>query len=104
MGLLYGRAGRLTSKNGGFRPGQLLDRHISGTPRLRRAEVAETAEAILQQLQEAETEGRLAARGAIPVLQQANILLARHASKSQGTVSTMRDVDSACRLLAGSNR
>ena len=24
MGLLYGRAGRLTAKNGGFRPGQWL--------------------------------------------------------------------------------
>ena len=26
MALLYGRAGRLTAKNGGFRPGQWCDR------------------------------------------------------------------------------
>jgi hypothetical protein len=25
MGLLYGRAGRLTTENGGFRPGQMPD-------------------------------------------------------------------------------
>ena len=28
MGLLYGRAGRLTAKNAGFRPGQLVSRGV----------------------------------------------------------------------------
>ena len=30
MGLLYGRAGRLTAKNGGFRPGQSWDQRTGG--------------------------------------------------------------------------
>ena len=37
MGLLYGRAGRLTAKNGGFRPGQWLeekDKLIGGRDKL----------------------------------------------------------------------
>jgi hypothetical protein len=29
MGLLYGRAGRLNTKNAGFRPGQKIDRFLS---------------------------------------------------------------------------
>jgi hypothetical protein len=33
MGLLYGRAGRLTAKNGGFRPGQNLQQlHVREVP------------------------------------------------------------------------
>ena len=31
MGLLYGRAGRLTAKHGGFRPGQWHDDNATGT-------------------------------------------------------------------------
>ena len=77
---------------------KLLDRHISGTPRMRRAEVAETAELVLEQLQEADTEGKLAASAA-PVLQQAVSLLTRHASLSEGDATTMHDVDAACQLL-----
>jgi hypothetical protein len=40
MAILYGRAGRLTAKNGGFRPGQysekisLLNNNAPGIPRL----------------------------------------------------------------------
>ena len=29
MGLLYGRAGRLTARFGGFRPGQMHDKYLS---------------------------------------------------------------------------
>jgi hypothetical protein len=33
MGLLYGRAGRLTAENGGFRPGQFADFDFGPDPR-----------------------------------------------------------------------
>ena len=32
MGLLSGRAGRLTAQNGGFRPGQCLTTHLGTRP------------------------------------------------------------------------
>jgi hypothetical protein len=36
MGLLYGRARRLNTKNGGFRPGQTLERLRPWAPAVRR--------------------------------------------------------------------
>jgi hypothetical protein len=40
MGLLYGRAGRLTAENGGFRPGQWAGSKVSAGVVHARAELA----------------------------------------------------------------
>ena len=77
----------------------LLDRHISQTLRMRRAEVAEAAQMMSDQLQVAEVATALLCHLKSPSLLRAKDLLSQHDSLPEGTPSTVDDVAEACQLL-----